>query len=262
MAHRCILIAVYLTISVALYGAPVYLPGVSGPCGSCIVGTHLVSPDTHPSVAGVGGSGLDKAFGSSLDGERTYIYDRGALPDLVDGVANRGDTGFAMMIWDFGAAYNTMRLYPHQDHYFGGPVTTEFVGQDLMEYSVWGSNDGDNFVLLSDVVGVDINGGGAGIPTFTFVGTEPHIVFRGGSSEEGLINAYTRDYLFPASYRYYGVRSSSISITYTGGPDADPEIDAIYAHDGRIVPGDVPEPGSFVLLAVPLGWLLLKRRRS
>jgi len=64
----------------------------------------------------------------------------------MDGTANRGDAGFAMMIWDMGAPYDTMRLFTHQDHYSGGPITTDFVAQDVMEYSVWGSSDGDNFV--------------------------------------------------------------------------------------------------------------------
>ncbi|MGI0056369.1 MAG: hypothetical protein ACREAK_03215 [Nitrosarchaeum sp.] len=212
------------------FAATVYSAGVSPP-NTGVIGAHLVSPDPHPSVAGVGGSGLDDAAGSALNGVRTYIYDQGGAPDLADGIANRGDTGFAMMIWDMGTPFNSMRLYTHQDHYGGGPIIDNFVGQDVMEYSVWGSTDGDDFVLLSDVTGFNLNGDGPGLPTYTFAGTEPTIVYRGGSTEIGIANAYTRDYTFGSSYQYYGVRASSVSISIpqpaSATIDADPEIDAV-----------------------------------
>lgn len=56
--------------------------------------------------------------------------------------------------------------------------------------------------LLSDAVDHDINGGGAGKPTYTFTGTAPTVVFRGGSAEYGGIinNAYTREYVFPEKH--------------------------------------------------------------
>ena len=77
-----------------------------------------------------------------------------------------------MLIWDMGSAFNSMRLFTHQDHYSGDPITSSFTAQDVMEYSVWGSQNGDDFVLLSDVTAFDISGGGAGKPTYTFGGTE------------------------------------------------------------------------------------------
>ncbi len=248
--------------SVMCLGATIYNSGVAPSCAGCVVGNHLVSPDLHPSVGGVGGSGLNKVAGSNLDGARTYIYDLGGSADLMDGTANRGDAGFAMMIWDMGAPYDTMRLFTHQDHYSGGPITTDFVAQDVMEYSVWGSSDGDNFVLLSDVTGYSINGGGPGLPTYTFVGTAPSFVFRGGSTGFGILNAYTRDYTFANAYRYYGIRTSSVSLNFPGGPDADPELDAIYANRGAII-NPIPEPGLMLPLSAGLvGLLLLRRRRA
>jgi hypothetical protein len=229
----------------SLSGATVYSPGVAPPAASSglTFGAHLLPPHPHESVPGVGGGGLHPS-GSVLDGFRTYIWDQGAQPDLTDGVANRGDSVFAMMIWDMGAAFDSMRLYTHQDHFFGGPILDNFTAQDVMEYSVWGSHDGDNFVLLSDVIGLDLDGGGFGLPTYTFAGTAPTVVYRGGSAEFGVLNAYTREYTFPNAYRYYGIRTSQISLTIPGGGiDADPEIDTIAAFNiaDRMT---VPEPAS------------------
>lgn len=267
MNHRliCVLVAASALCLPALQAvaATIYDPGTapaaSDASNGVVLGTHLLeNHPSHPSIAGVGGSGINVA-GTPLDGQRTYIYDRGAQADLTDGVANRGDAGFAMMIWDMGAAYDSMRLYTHQDHYSGGPITTPYVAQDVMEYSVWGSNDGDSFVLLSDVIGFDINGGGAGLPTYTYAGTAPSVVYRGGSFEYGVVNAYTREYVFAQAYRYYGARTSQVSLTIPGGGiDADPELDAMGAFNIRTrppgTPGTppIPEPGSYALMLLGL----------
>ncbi|MCR4337023.1 MAG: PEP-CTERM sorting domain-containing protein, partial [Candidatus Omnitrophica bacterium] len=215
---------------------------------------HLVGAVPHTSVNGVGGGGLSNA-GDVLDGSRTYIWDKGGAADLADGIANRGDSGFAMMIWDFGSAFDSMRLYTHQDHYFGGPIFDPFQAQDVMEYSVWGSHDGDSFALLSDVIDFDIDGGGAGLPTYVFFGEEPSIVYRGGSAEFGAVNAYTREYVFSDAYRYYGIRTSLVSLAQD---DADPEIDTIAAFNISDRPegspgkptNAVPEPASLILFGM------------
>src|SRR3990172_5312100 len=72
-----------------------------------------------------------------------------------------------------GTCKRGVRLYTHQDHYNGdtdcliGPVCDpgcggecgNFVAQDVMEYSVWGSNtcgpDLAEWTLISDVTGFD-----------------------------------------------------------------------------------------------------------
>jgi hypothetical protein len=227
----------------AAHAATVYDPGVSPDSTGFFFGDHLVGAVPHTSVVGSGGGGLSDN-GDSLNGLRSYIYDRAAQADLTDGVANRGDTDFAMMIWDMGTRFDSIRLYTHQDHYSPPPVTDPFLAQDLMEYSVWGSDDGDNFSLLSDVVAFDINGGGTGLPTYTFAGTEASVVYRGGSTEFGTVNAYTREYVFSAPYRYFGIRTSQISLDAN---DADPEIDAI----GAFIT-NVPEPTTGALLGLGL----------
>jgi PEP-CTERM motif len=255
----------YLAFSALFVGfasasaAPAYLDGPATPlaaCPTCVVGSHLAA-GPNGSIAGVGGGGINAAAGSVLDGQRTYIYDRG-YPGFPAGTSiARGSNGFAMMVWDMGVAMNTMRLYTHQDHYNGGPITDAFTAQDVMEYSVWGSNDNVNFFMLSDVTAFDLTGGGVGKPTYTFEGAEPSFVYRGGSAEFGVINAYTRDYTFADNFRYYGIRSSLISVRAS---DADPEIDAIVGNPGPI--RDVPEPGVLTLLGFGLAALGLIRRRS
>lgn len=254
---RWLSVALFAAVSAAATAAPVYLPGTSTPlaaCPTCVVGTHLPE-GANGSVAGVGGSGISAPGGSTLDGQRTYIYDRAYGGYAAGAPVARGAADFAMLVWDMGVAMNTMRLYTHQDHYGGGPITDPFVAQDVMEYSVWGSNDNITFVLLSDVVAFDIDGGGLGLPTYTFLGEEPSFIYRGGSAENNAVNAYTRDYTFANSYRYYGVRSSLISAQVQ---DADPEIDAIVGNPGPI---RVPEPGTLALLGLGLLTLMWLRRR-
>ena len=77
-------------------------------------------------------------------------------------------------------------------------------------------------------------------------------MYRGGSTEFGVVNAYTRNYVFPSAYQYYGIRTSQISLDVL---DADPEIDSIAAFVTT-----VPEPGTALLLSLGLVGLGAKRR--
>jgi hypothetical protein len=177
------------------------------------------------------------------------MYDAFAAADLADGVANRGDQNFAMMIWDFGRPVNFVRMYPMVDHGTpGGPFVDEFHGGEMISQSLWGSTDGDNFVLLSDCTEFFTGGVNGQTPTWTFTGVQP-TVYRGGSAEFGAVNGYTRDYNLPNSYRYFGIRASTIrqalnfNFTTNAVQDSDPEIDALATLAAPPTPGRGLTPG-------------------
>ena len=145
-------------------------------------------------------------------------------------------TPFNLLVWRFSEAKDSLRLYTHQDHLSGdGLVDTDFEAQDVMEYSVFGCDgsaggcaDAADWVFLSDVVAfADV---ASGKPTYTFAGTEAAVVYRGGSAEFGLINAYTRDYHFGTAYNFYGMRSSSVSFAQN---DATPSWTRDRVQSGR-----------------------------
>src|SRR3972149_9697422 len=127
------------TPTLPAFAVPTYLDGISPilvPGPAVVVGDHIISgPLT--SVGGTGGAPGLSNDGDSLDGLRTYIWDTSAQADLTDGIANLGDTNFAMMIWDMGTPFNSMRLYTHQDHITDPPntgplgIVTNFVAQDV-----------------------------------------------------------------------------------------------------------------------------------
>jgi hypothetical protein len=251
--RKLLVAATLLVIPAIAQAAPIYVAGTAASCATCTFGTHLAEGPLG-SVAGTGGSGLSVAGGATLDQQRTYIYDQGGW---ADGTVTRGDADFAMMVWDVGTPLDTVRLYTHQDHY--NETYSDFLAQDFMEYSVWGSNDNQTFTLLSDVISY-VAGADKNSPTYTFFGTEPTHIYRGGSAEFGTVNAYTRDYTFGQAYQYYGIRTSSISLDYclpltqgqpqAGCIDADPELDAVAFNRGPI--STVPEPATLLLFAAGL----------
>jgi hypothetical protein len=248
-------------VALALIGsaawAAIYDPGTVSSTGLTF-GTMLTS-GAHTSVGGSGFGGVTQftadgnvlnSGGTGYEGDpdesgRVYMFDQGGLTDLAAGTAHRGSGTFAMMIWDFGQPVTFVRVYPSQDHLTpNGPYADILGGADVMDSSLWGSNDGDNFVLLNDVTGVTPGGVNGQAPTFTFASPNPPTsmtIYRGGSTERGTVNSYAYDVTLATGYRYIGIRASTITIkgTGVGYPDGDVEIDAV----ATLFPANPPSGG-------------------
>lgn len=216
-----------------------YVPGVSPSSAGLVFGDFHTSAESQPSVNGqrfdastssqigasfnTAGSTLDGNSGGGADANRVYIYDQGWNGAST---ATRGNANFAMLIWEFPSPVNFVRIFPMQDHL--SDPDANFIAQDVAEWSVWGSNDGDAWTLLSDPLTAT---GAYPNQTYTYNGIEPTTVYRGGSTEFGNVNAYTRDYDLPTAYKWIGLRTSTISRDFRSSlypfGDADPEIDAV-----------------------------------
>jgi hypothetical protein len=236
---RRVLMLLAVTASVA-WAAPTYTT-TQVSLAPYTLGTMLIG-GAHASVGGTGGPTFFGAVdgdqlngtgsgdeGDPTEGGRVYMFDTSGLTDLGAGTATRGVGNFAMMIWDFGVQVTQVRVYPCQDHLTpSGPAVDIYGGADVIDSSLWGSNDGDHFFLLMDVTGVTPGGVNGQAPTFTFVGpSPPTTIYRNGSTERGTVNSYTYDCTLPTGYRYIGLRASTLTIH--GTPDSDVEIDEVAA---------------------------------
>ena len=221
--------------------ATVYVDGTtellsSHAAGTVDLGAHLPSY-IGPTVA--------EGNGTALDGTRVYFYD---VNDPAGLAGSTAAANFNLLVWQFTAPKDTVRLYTHQDHYGGGAIG-DSLAPEVLEYSVFGCNSGGvldhcknaaNWSLLSDPVSWVLDGTN---PIYTFNGTAAAAIFRGGSAEYGLVNAYVQDYTFASKYDFFAIRGSSIAMKAN---TADPELDAMAAFNRREVPeipGDVPVPG-------------------
>ena len=246
-----------------VHASPLYLDGVSPALsGAFDLGTHLpnyIGPTT-------GDCGTLSVCGTNLDGVRVYFFD---VNDPLGLAGNVGGANFNLLVWQFASAKDSVRLYTHQDHYFGQTID-DSLAPELLEYSVWGCNgptggctNESDWTLLSDPTGWSFPV--AGKPEYTFAGLAPAAtIFRGGSAEFGLTNAYVQDFTFATGYNFFAIRGSTIAMQAN---TADPELDAMAAFNRSDVTltGDptnaVPEPVTIALFGFGLLGVVAARRR-
>lgn len=255
-AGACALAASTQVAAATVYVAGTTTPLTSYPAGTFDLGTHL------PNY--IGGTVGNSAEGTNLDGNRVYMYD---INDHVGGPNGAAaQAAFNLLVWQFGAPKDSVRLYTHQDHYFGGPIDS-FTASEVLEYSIWGCNShggvddcktAGQWSYLSDPTSFVLTPDG---PVYTFAGAAAATVFRGGSAEFGLTNAYTQDYTFGSAYDFYAIRGSTIAML---ADTADPELDAMVAFNRVDVPVDgIPEPETYALMLgglAALGWVARRRK--
>ncbi len=228
-----------------------YLNGTSpllsaSPSGTFDFGNHL------PNF--VGGSNGTATNGTALDGNRVYIYDT----DYLNGVAGITPNDLHLLVWKFNTEKDSVRLYTHQDHYTGGDVYGN--APEVLEYSIWGCNTNcagttaTGWGLLSDPISYT----NSAAPTYTFNGTAATTIYRGGSAEYGITNAYVQDYNFSSAYMYFAIRGSTIAMKAN---TADPELDAMVAFNKNDL-NPVPIPAAIWLFGSALAGLVGVSRRK
>jgi hypothetical protein len=178
-------------------------------------------------------SGDKKTAGDALDNRRVWIWDWG-----YQGGA------FQMMKWDMGFATNFARVYQDAENGFQNN------GHDYLEWSLWGSNNPSEsnsaWTLLWDPLTTGSGNSVQNLVAGSVTGSANSVnVYRYGTNlnvgtvyGDAYSDAFTMDYYLAESYRYFGIRTSTLA--FNSG-DPDPEMNAVATRN-------VPEPGTMFLL--------------
>jgi len=157
-----------------------------------------------------------------------------------------GDANINPIVVSFSSATANIRVFDSIDHYGSA--------YDGYQYSILGSNDGENFTPLFDPTSV--NGVSEPFTLGGYTGTAPttiNNILTGFTSGEP--TGYIADFSFGSSYRYYSFGASAAAIN--DGND-DQELSGV----ASISP--VPEPETYALMLAGLAVVgaAAKRRRK
>jgi PEP-CTERM motif len=142
----------------------------------------------------------------------------------------------------FSAPVSQILVFPNIDH-FGGAF-------DGYQYTIEGSNNGQNWTPLFDAL--TVNGSGEPFTLGTFTGTAPfrvNNVLTPGNGPGGVVG-YEANFSFSQAYQYYAFGASTVAVN---SGNADQELSAVAA---------VPEPSAMALASLGLASLLALRRRK
>ena len=143
-----------LLLAASPAAATVYVTGTTTPLSSYAPGTFDLGTHLPGYIGPTVGSSSD---GTNLDGNRVYMFDIND-PGGPNGTA--GTASFNLLVWQFAATKDSVRLYTHQDHYnsdsfLSVPVTHNDVIYGVLNLSnkkdgsLFGNADLDRATLLS-----------------------------------------------------------------------------------------------------------------
>ncbi len=143
-----------------------------------------------------------------------------------------GDGNTHPIVVSFSSAVSNIRVFANMDH-LGSSY-------DGYQYTISGSNDGNNYTQLFDAK--TVNGSGEPFTLGDFTGTAPTKVnnISTGAFKNGQ-TGYIADFSFSTAYKYYEFGSSTVAIA---SGNADQELSAVAA---------VPEPETYGMMLMGLG---------
>jgi hypothetical protein len=154
-----------------------------------------------------------------------------------------GLTGTNWIVATFSSPQANIVVFPNIDH-LGAAY-------DGYQYTIYGTNSATFPIWTPLFDAVTVTGAGEPFTLGTFTGTAPTSVNNivNGGCGEGCVG-YEATFNFSQAYQFYAFGASTAGVN---GGNIDQELSGV---------GTVPEPGSLLLFASGLPWLLTLKRRK